>query len=171
MPTAILLAGPNGAGKTTFASAILRVSQSGWPFFNADEIARTLPPGLSPAERDLRAGRILLERLDACVTAGRDFMLETTLTGALYARRIPEWREAGYRTALIYVRLPSAQASLQRVQRRERLGGHVVPEADVLRRYDRSVSNLERVYKPLVDEWQVWEGQGGRFIRIDGSSP
>ena len=66
---------------------------------------------------------------------------------------------------------PSAEASLARVGRRVRQGGHGVPEADVLRRYDRSVANLETVYKPLVDEWQVWEGRDGGFIRLAGSAP
>ena len=169
MPTAILLAGPNGAGKTTFASSILRVTERPLAFLNADEIARGLPRGLSPAERDLQAGRILIERLEQVVVERRDFILETTLSSHLYARRIPGWRGAGYRVELFYVRLPSAQASLGRVRQRVRRGGHDVPEPDVLRRFDRSVGNLETVYKPMVDGWQVWEGRDGAFVRTDRS--
>ena len=101
----------------------------------------------------------------------RDFMLETTLSSRLYARRMPEWRSAGYRVELFYVRLPSARASLGRVRLRASRGGHDVPEADILRRYDRSVGNLETVYKPAVDAWQVWEGRDGGFVRIEGSGP
>lgn len=76
----------------------------------------------------------------------RDFILETTLSSRLYARRLPGWRAAGYRVELFYVRLPSAQVSLGRVRQRASLGGHDVPEIDVLRRYGRSVGNLETVY-------------------------
>ena len=63
MPTAILLAGPNGAGKTTFASSILRMADRPVVFLNADEIARGLPVDLGTAERDLQAGRVLVQRL------------------------------------------------------------------------------------------------------------
>ena len=78
-------------------------------------------------------------------------------------------RAAGYRIEVFYVRLPSAEASLGRVRLRASRGGHDVTQADVLRRYDRSVGNLETVYKPLVDEWQVWEGRDGGFLLIDRS--
>ena len=169
MPTAILLAGPNGAGKTTFASSILRVADQSPAFLNADEIARGLSGDLGAAERDLQAGRVLIQRLEQVVAERRDFILETTLSSRLYARRIPGWRAAGYRVELFYVRLPSAQASLGRVRQRASRGGHDVPEVDVLRRYDRSVGNFETVYKPAVDEWQVWEGRDGGFVRTDRS--
>ena len=46
----IVIAGPNGAGKTTFANQILAGDQSGFPFVNADIIAR----GINPDDRNLR---------------------------------------------------------------------------------------------------------------------
>lgn len=138
-------------------------------FLNADEIARGLDPGLGPGERDLQAGRRLLDRLESVVGDRRDFILETTLSSRLYARRLPGWRAVGYRIALVYVRLPTAAASLARVRRRASHGGHDVAAPDVLRRFDRSVANLQRVYRPLVDEWQVWEGRDGGFFRLEGS--
>ncbi len=83
MPTAIILAGPNGAGKTTFASAYLKVERASAVFINADEIAVRLDPSLVGRARDLQAGRLMLERLDNAVMAGRDFIVETTLSSAL----------------------------------------------------------------------------------------
>lgn len=167
MPTAIILAGPNGVGKTTFASRFLGDGASGFAFLNPDEIARGLGLDLSTSERDMLAGRILLAELDRVVEGRADFVVETTLSSRLYARRIPHWRELGYRVALIYVRLPRAEASVDRVRQRVARGGHGVAESDLMRRYGRSVANLETVYKPLVDDWQVWASQGGTFELLE----
>ena len=109
--------------------------------------------------------------MDAFVVAGQDFGLETTLSSGLYARRIPSWRERGYAVELTYIRLPSADASLARVKHRVAQGGHGVPEVDIRRRFERSLSNLEQVYKPLVDRWRVWESRDGGAILIDKSTP
>ena len=167
-PTAILLAGPNGAGKTTFATRYLRRAGEPFVFLNPDEIARSLV-GLTSAERDMRAGRTLLAELEALSARGADFVVETTLSSRLYAQRIPGWRARGYRVGLMYLKLPDAQASIRRVSARAARGGHAVPEADLLRRYGRSVANLETVYKPLVDEWQVWTGRDGDFELLERS--
>jgi predicted ABC-type ATPase len=112
----------------------------------------------------MRAGRLLLERMESLVETRQSFAFETTLSSGLYARRIPRWRDGGYRIALEYVRLPSVEASLERVARRVALGGHDIPEADIRRRFDRSLRNLEQLYKPAVDAWQVWDSREKMFI-------
>ena len=169
MPNILIVAGPNGAGKTTFATRWINDSRPDYLFANADEIARRLvEPGLSSTERDMRAGRIMLGRLDEHIASSADIVLETTLSSRLYARRIPAWRAAGYRIDLVYVRLVNVEASIARVAHRVRMGGHNVPETDLRRRFDRSLANLE-VYKPLVDHWEVWESRQGAISLIDRS--
>lgn len=108
--------------------------------------------------------------MDALVNARQGFAFETTLSSGLYARRIPSWHGLGYRVELEYVRLPSVEASLERVAHRVALGGHGVPEADIRRRFDRSLRNLEQLYKPAVDAWQVWESRDRAFILAEWSA-
>jgi predicted ABC-type ATPase len=169
LSTILIVAGPNGAGKTTFATRWINNSGPDYLFANADEIARRLiEPGSSSTKRDMRAGRIMLARLDEYIAAGADIVLETTLSSPLYARRIPAWRAAAYRIDLVYVRLPDVEASIARVAHRVRMGGHDVAEADLRRRFGRSLANLE-VYKPLVDRWEVWESRQGETSLIDRS--
>ena len=119
----------------------------------------------------MRAGRQLLADLDLQVERRADFVLETTPSSRLYAHRIPAWRERGYRVGLMYLKLPDAHASVRRVAGRVARGGHGIAEADLLRRYGRSVANLETVYKPLVDEWQVWTGRDDDFELLERSAP
>ena len=158
MPTLVLLAGPNGAGKTTFINAVLRERVETFQFVNPDEVARSVT-GSGPA-RDLAAGRLVLERLDQLFTLRADVVLETTLATRSHAVRIREWKAAGYRVELIYLRLPSADHSVARVARRVSEGGHGIPEDALRRRFLLSLEYLETVYKPIVDRWQVYASGG-----------
>jgi predicted ABC-type ATPase len=80
VPQVIIIAGPNGAGKTTFASEYLPTEGKRFVFVNADEIAReVVQRGLPRRQADIRAARIMLERVDELVDANPDFMFETTL--------------------------------------------------------------------------------------------
>ena len=92
----IIIAGPNGAGKTTFATEYLPNEANTPTFINADLIARGLDP-FQPERAAFRAGRMMLEMIDACVRRGESFAFETTLSGRGYARMIPKWQEQGYR--------------------------------------------------------------------------
>ena len=164
MQEAIILAGPNGAGKTTFANEYLLGAER-FEFVNADEIAREVSElGLPVAQRDIRAGRIMLERIADLVTARMEFMFETTLSGLAYARKVPIWQNLGYSVALIYLRLPSVEHSIARVRRRVEAGGHDIPEEVIRRRYEKSVRYLDEVYKPIVDEWYIWDSLEGYFV-------
>jgi predicted ABC-type ATPase len=164
MPEIIMLAGPNGAGKTSFAGEYLTTERAGFAFVNADEIARAIAePALSQAQIDMRAARAMLDQIDAFINAGADFVIETTLASLTYATKIPAWRNAGYRVILFYLRLPSVEASIGRVKRRVAAGGHDIPEDVIRRRFAKSLNYLDRRYKPIVDEWYVWDSLEGSF--------
>jgi predicted ABC-type ATPase len=62
----------------------------------------------------------------------------------------------------VFLRLTSPQLALRRIAARVRQGGHDVPKADVLRRFDRGWVNFETLYRPLADAWAVYENSGRR---------
>jgi predicted ABC-type ATPase len=158
VPEAVIIAGPNGAGKTTFAGRYFSDKRRHWAFVNADEIARNIADGCLPqALRDMRAARAMLERIDALVEARADFIVETTLASLSYAQKIAEWKRCGYAVSLIYLRLPSVEHSIIRVRRRLEAGGHGIPEESIRRRFSKSMAYLENIYKPIVDEWYIWD--------------
>jgi predicted ABC-type ATPase len=165
VPEVVIIAGPNGAGKTTFASEYLSDVKKRLEFVNADEIARDIVHrGLPQRQSDTRAARIMLERIDELADTGVDFMFETTLATRIYTRKIPLWQRRGYTVALIYLRLPSVEASVARVRRRVQAGGHGIPEVTIRRRFGKSISYLGKDYKPLVDEWYIWDSLEGAFV-------
>jgi predicted ABC-type ATPase len=110
----------------------------------------------------LSAGRLLLRELDRLAASRTDFALESTLSGRSYAGRRRRWKRAGYRVEFVFLRLTSPQLVLRRIAARVRQGGHDVPKADVLRRFDRGWINFETVYRPLADAWAVYDNSGLR---------
>jgi predicted ABC-type ATPase len=165
VPTLIIIAGPNGAGKTTFAKEYLSTEDRRFEFVNADEIARTRE-GQDTQVSDIAAARIMLSRIDELVEAGADFAVETTLANLGYAHKIPAWRKRGYLVSLAYLRLDSADESVARVRKRVAAGGHGIPEDTIRRRFGKSLSYFETIYRPIVNEWYVWASREGSFALI-----
>jgi predicted ABC-type ATPase len=148
----IIVAGPNGAGKTTFAREYLLKEAHCPDFVNVDLIAAGLSP-FDPDRAAIRAGRIMLAEIERRVRKGESFAFETTLSGHVYARLIPKWRNAGYRVKLIFLSLPSPELAIARVAARVAQGGHDVASAVVRRRFDAGLRNFRDIYRELVDEW------------------
>ncbi|MCA0367631.1 MAG: hypothetical protein LCH57_06145 [Proteobacteria bacterium] len=121
MPTLVLLAGPNGAGKTTFINRFLRQRAEAFRFVNPDEVARGLAG--DGAARDLAAGRLAPERLDALFVERADGVLETTL-----ATRSPAPRLRRFQGRQISGRTDLSALALGGLLRRPR-GASCAPEA------------------------------------------
>ena len=152
----LIIAGPNGAGKTTLARELLPNEANILTFINADLIAAGLNP-LRPELAAFQAGRMMLEMIDACVQRGESFAFETTLSGRGYARMIPRWREEGYWVTLVYLRVSSPEAVIDRVRQRVLEGGHDVPEDVIRRRFYSSQHNFEHIYRRLVNEAIIYD--------------
>ncbi len=155
-PHCIVIAGPNGAGKTTFAKEFLLREAGVIHFVNADLIAGGLSP-LRPELAARQAGRLVLMELTRLAKARKDFAFESTLSGRTYLRLLTRWKSSGYRIEIAFLSLQSVQLALQRIATRVRQGGHDVPRADVIRRFDRSWKNFRTLYRPLAHTWSVYD--------------
>lgn len=154
-PRVVIFAGPNGAGKSTHADAIL-AALGIEIFVNADYIAR----GLSGRNTDavaFEAGRIMLKRLRHLSDAGADFAFESTLSSRTFATFLRTLKRQGYVVAIYYFSLANAQLAIRRVKLRVALGGHHVPPDVVRRRFSRSLNNFFTLYRPLADEWTMFD--------------
>jgi predicted ABC-type ATPase len=160
----IIIAGPNGAGKTTFAREYL-VKEANCPdFINVDLIAAGLSP-FDPDRAAIQAGRIMLSAIQRRVRKGDSFAFETTLSGLVYARQIPQWRISGYRVRLVFLGLTKAEVAIARVAARVAQGGHNVETAIVRRRFDGGLRNFKNVYMHLVDRWE-WYDNSNNLARL-----
>lgn len=155
-PLIVVLAGPNGAGKSTFAARLLPARYGPIPFVNADDIAR----GLSPSDVEevaFEAGWVMLTRIRELLAGGLSFAFETTLASRSFAPHLRAARVRGYRVHLFFLRLADADLAVARVGQRARAGGHDIREEDVRRRYVRGGDNFFELYRPLADEWYVYD--------------
>lgn len=159
VPRCIVIAGPNGAGKTTFAREFLPREGGVIHFVNADLIASGLSP-LRPELAARRGGRLVLTELSRLAKARQDFAFESTLSGRTYLRLLKRWKASGYRIELVFLSLPSVELALQRIAARVRQGGHDVPRADVVRRFNRSWRNFPLIYRELADMWAIYDNAG-----------
>ena len=104
------------------------------------------------------------------IEAQANIALETTLATRRYLSAIPRWRASGYEVDLYFLRLPRPEAAIERVARRVAAGGHDIPEADIRRRFDRSLTYFEE-YRPLVDTWSLYDSlEGGHDLVLRGEN-
>ena len=128
-------------------------------FINVDLIAAGLSP-FDPDRAAMQAGRLMLSEIQRRVRKRESFAFETTLSGHVYARMIPEWRVSGYRVKLIFLALPNPEMSISRVATRVAQGGHNVSSAVIRRRFDAGLRNFQNVYMHLVDMWEWYDNSG-----------
>jgi predicted ABC-type ATPase len=165
VPRVLIIAGPNGAGKTTFATTYLPTEADCITYLNADLIAQGLSP-LRPEALAWEASAVMLELMDKFARRRQSFAFETTLSARSYAARIRSWRKLGYVVKLIYLRLSSAELAIARVANRVREGGHSVAEDVIRRRYRAGWRNFEHLYKPIVDEWMLFDNSGTEAVLL-----
>ncbi len=156
MPTLYLIAGPNGAGKTTFASRFLPEESGELEFVNVDLIARGLSP-FAPEAAAGAAGRIALTRVGHLIKERKTFAWETTLSGRTTKGWVEKARAAGYFIKLVFIWIQSLEASIDRIRRRVREGGHDVAVPDVRRRFLKTLRNFFNDFCPLADAWKLFD--------------
>lgn len=169
-PTIVILAGPNGAGKTTAAPYLLRHTMGVGEFVNADFIAQGLS-SFTPEVAAFAAGRAMLARMRELAGARQSFAFETKLSTLGLAPWLRSVRQSGIACSLVFLALPTPNHAVERVRLRVSQGGHDVPEPIVRRRYLRGLSNLVRLYQPIVDDWVVYDSSGAQPRLIAQSGP
>ncbi len=162
----VIIAGPNGAGKTTFARIFLAPMKDSIRFINADFIAAGLSP-FAPELMAIRAGKIMLQEVQACFQRGESFAIETTLSGKGYLKHIKRWREAGYQVSLIFLSLNDVNISIERVAKRVAQGGHNIPTAVIKRRFKSGLELFHSHYKQTVNQWLLYDNSTQAKVLIE----
>ncbi|BDC52196.1 hypothetical protein F183_A45110 [Bryobacterales bacterium F-183] len=148
MPILTLVAGPNGSGKSTITASLLLKGREN--LVDPDAIARQIDPE-DPLRASVSAGREAIHRCRGYIDEQCDFILESTLAGNWAVNLLRQAKAAGFRIIFIYVALENADLNIERVRRRVAEGGHDVPDADIRRRYVRSMEQCVEALK-LADE-------------------
>ena len=153
-----MIAGPNGAGKSTLA--IRFGIDSRLPVINPDVIAKEMNPE-NPEASALQAGKEAIRRQRGYLANSQSFAVETTMSGKRELDLLRSAKDAGYKVNLVYCGVADPKDSLSRVSLRATMGGHNVPPADIIRRYERSMENLPEALK-IADRTFVLDNSGAK---------
>ncbi len=148
----VIVAGANGSGKTTFARKFLDVTK--YEFLNADEIAKEMNPQ-DPVKVRIAAGKQVINLLDQFIDEGKNFVIESTLSGSFLEKHIEELKQKGYEISLTFIFLGSKDLCIERIKSRVRQGGHNVPDEDVIRRFNRGLVKFWQAYRMQVDYYSI----------------
>ena len=151
MPTLTVIAGANGSGKSTLTKQFDRPIL----LIDPDAIAKEINP-LDPASAAIAAGREALALSQQYIQSESSFIVETTFAGNTYFKLIRSAKSRGWLVILIYIGIDDPNMNVLRVADRVKLGGHDVPREDILRRYERSLANLNKAAK-IVDKLILYD--------------
>lgn len=126
----------------------------GFRFVNADLIARTLP-GKDPAEIAYQAAELAEIERRELIARGDTFVMETVFSDPHGAKLglLRDARTVGYHIAFIYISLVDAALSCTRVSQRVALGGHDVPDAKIIARFPRTLTNAKAALSFVDAAW------------------
>lgn len=109
----------------------------------------------------------MLKEISDHARRGENFAFETTLSGRVYAGLITEWQADGDTVRLFFLQLASPKLAAARVWQRVREDGHNIPEPVIRRRFTAGLRNFSNLYKPIVDEWALYDNSGSEPKLID----
>ena len=142
-----VLCGPNGAGKSTLSETFV---PPGTDIFDGDRemalLKHQYPMTDSGTLYEAANGIIFDRRKENAITSGSDFAFETNFRMAQVMESVRQFRDAGYETRMIFIGLPSVEASIDRVNMRVKAGGHFVDAENVNKNFTGGLENLVRFY-------------------------
>lgn len=172
-PILVVVAGPNGAGKTTFVEKINTDILKKTIFINADNIAKSLKtkhPDKKENQINIMSGKAAINLYEEYLNKKISFSMETTLSGHFPIQILKRAKEGGFETSLIFIGIQDPSNSKIRIENRVLLGGHNVPDEDIIRRHNRSINNLRKaiVYSDKTKIYDNTFNKHQLVLELDG---
>lgn len=164
LPEVVVFAGPNGSGKTT----ITRMAKVVGEYINADDIKRTTLCS------DLEAAIKAEELREKMIAEQKNFTFETVLSTERNLLLLRKAKEKGYFVRGIYVLTSNVNINVARVNAREALGGHGVPEDKIRSRYIKAfklipelveICDILHIYDNTREPFRIFKKRKDVFYR------
>lgn len=167
-PAFLIVAGPNGSGKSSAYqdTDIEAGGRSVW-IINPDLLTARIceMEGAELQAANLAAVVRIEAWLDASIEVHKTVGVETVLSTDKYRRLVNKAKSLGFEIWLLYVVLDSPDRNVERVKLRVRKGGHDVPEADIRRRYHKSLRQFPWFLEQADRAW-IYDNSGAEPKRI-----
>jgi len=143
-PVLIIIAGPNGSGKTTITSQILHHE---WlensVYINPDQVAQERFGDWNSTEAVRQAAEYCADWRERCLTERKSMIFETVFSADDKLDFIRRAKQAGFFVRLFFVCTESPIINAARIAGRVMKGGHDVPIAKIISRYQKSIINCK----------------------------
>lgn len=143
-PVLIIIAGPNGSGKTTITTHILHHE---WlensVYINPDQVAQDRFGDWNSAEAVRQAAEYCADWRERCLTERQSMIFETVFSADDKLDFIHRAKQAGFFIRLFFVCTESPMINAARIAGRVMKGGHDVPIAKIISRYQKSIINCK----------------------------
>lgn len=146
LPEIIVFAGPNGSGKST----ITRMAKIIEPYINADDIKRTTYC------TDMEAAKLAESMREQAIADNVSFTFETVMSTDRNLKLLQKAKAKGYFIRCIYVLTSDVNINVFRVESREAVGGHGVPEDKIRSRYVKALGFISELVK-VTDVMHIYD--------------
>ena len=166
-PVLIIIAGPNGSGKTTITSRILHHE---WlensVYINPDQVAQERFGDWNSVEALKQAAEYCADWRERCLADRQSMIFETVFSADDKLDFISRAKQAGFFIRLFFVCTESPMINAARIAGRVMKGGHDVPIAKIISRYQKSIINC-KVATSIVDRVYLYDNSvDGHEARI-----
>lgn len=142
--TLYIIAGPNGGGKSTYSKDI---APKNIRIFDGDALFKEYS---KYCDEDYLAWERVYdffeEQIDNSIRNNLDFVYESNFFQEDSIKIPQKFKDAGYNIECHFISLSSSIQCVHRVAERVKLGGHSVPEYQILKRYEGGLKNLIQYY-------------------------
>lgn len=156
-PVLIIIAGPNGSGKTTVTSKILKHE---WledsVYINPDQVAQDMFGDWNSPEAVRQAAVYCAEWRERCLAEHKSMIFESVLSAPDKVDFVERAMSAGFFVRLFFVCTASPIINASRIAKRVIEGGHDVPIAKIVSRYNKSIANCARLSR-VVDRTYIYD--------------
>ncbi|MFI3324679.1 MAG: zeta toxin family protein [Clostridia bacterium] len=152
-----VIAGVNGCGKSSLTGALKSERSDLGMLVDVDKLAVKFSSPLLGAKEGIKT-------IENCLNNGYSITQETTLSGVKTEKTIKRAKNLGYNIRLYYIGLDTAEDSILRIKNRVSKGGHNIPTADVLNRFENRFIDLLKIL-PYCDTAIFFDNDNG-FIEV-----
>ena len=156
-PELIIIAGPNGSGKTSITQKFLHHEWAeGTTYINPDQIAKDMFGDWNNSEAILKAANYCSELRERCLAEKKSFVFETVFSAQDKIDFVIRAKQAGFFIRIFFISTSNPAINASRIAKRVMEGGHDVPIAKIISRYNKSIQNC-KIVAPIIDRLYVYD--------------
>ena len=156
-PELIIIAGPNGSGKTSITQKFLHHEWAeGTMYINPDQIAKDLLGDWNNSESVLKAATYCSDLREQCLMEKKSFVFETVFSAQDKIDFVIRAKQAGFFIRIFFISTSNPAINASRIAKRVMKGGHDVPIAKIISRYNKSIQNC-KIVAPIIDRLYVYD--------------